>query len=200
VWASLSPPDRKAQRKPIAEKLYKQGFTMEVIATQLGVSVYTISTDLKEFLGGLKIKPAKTASNPKGAGRPKGSKKPKATASSLIPSSPGQYRSLEAYLEAYRDDPAVDKAFWAFVKVLKKAYGADVSHRKNSYGLDILIVDLMYTMSVASGAVMSECDRRATNYGLQIPFTWKALKPDTMERVDRGFVALKADVMRRRGR
>jgi hypothetical protein len=38
VWANLSLTDQKAQRKPIAEKLYKQGFTMEQIATQLGVT------------------------------------------------------------------------------------------------------------------------------------------------------------------
>lgn len=80
VWATLSLTDRKAQRKPIAEKLYKQGFTMEAIATQLGVTHATISYDLKEFVSDLQIKkPTKTDANPKGAGRPKGSKsKPRA--------------------------------------------------------------------------------------------------------------------------
>ena len=38
VWANMPPDDRKTQRKSIAEKLYKQNFTMEQIATQLGVS------------------------------------------------------------------------------------------------------------------------------------------------------------------
>ena len=38
VWANLPTNDRKTRRKPIAEQLYKQGFTMEQIATQLGVS------------------------------------------------------------------------------------------------------------------------------------------------------------------
>jgi predicted ArsR family transcriptional regulator len=75
VWAALSPKDRRAQRKPIAEELYKQGFTMEAIATQLGVSHPTIVRDLREFVRDEQIKPAKTASNPKGAGRPKGSKR-----------------------------------------------------------------------------------------------------------------------------
>jgi IS30 family transposase len=75
VWANLAPTDRKAQRKPIAEQLYKQGFTMESIATQLGVNHGTISRDLREFVHDAQIKkPAKTASNPKGAGRPKGKK------------------------------------------------------------------------------------------------------------------------------
>lgn len=68
VWANLSEPDRKTQRKPIAEKLYQQGFTQEAIATQLGVSQRQISTDLQ----GLEVtsKPPR----PKG-GRPKGSVK-----------------------------------------------------------------------------------------------------------------------------
>jgi predicted transcriptional regulator len=80
IWASLSATDRKAQRKSVAEKLYKQDFTMEQIATQLGVTNQTISNDLREFPNDLEIKKsAKTASNPKGAGRPKGSKKGKAT-------------------------------------------------------------------------------------------------------------------------
>jgi hypothetical protein len=74
VWAALAPAARKAQRKPIAEKLYKQGFTQEQIATQLGVSQALISGDLVNLSAPDKLKPAKTASNPKGAGRPKGSK------------------------------------------------------------------------------------------------------------------------------
>jgi transposase len=77
VWASLSSADRKTQRKPLAEKLYKQGFTMEQIATQLGVTQGTISKDLGNLFQENKSKPAKTTTNPKGAGRPKGSTKPK---------------------------------------------------------------------------------------------------------------------------
>jgi len=75
VWSGLSKADRKAQRKPVAEKLYQQGFTMEHIATQLGVSKMQISRDLVNCNIALQLKPAKTASNPKGAGRPKGSGK-----------------------------------------------------------------------------------------------------------------------------
>lgn len=77
VWQGLSVTDRKAQRKPVAERLYKQGFTMEAIATQLSVHHSQIVRDLKEFVHDAQIKPAKSASNPKGAGRPKGSTKPK---------------------------------------------------------------------------------------------------------------------------
>jgi hypothetical protein len=76
IWATLSPADRKRQRQSVAERLYREGFTMEAIATQLGVTKQCISLDLggivKEFDN---QKPAKTASNPKGSGRPKGSKK-----------------------------------------------------------------------------------------------------------------------------
>jgi DeoR/GlpR family transcriptional regulator of sugar metabolism len=59
----------------------KQGFTMEAIATQLGVSKMTISNDLKEIVKSVdNQKHAKTASNPKGSGRRKGSTKPRETA------------------------------------------------------------------------------------------------------------------------
>ena len=71
VWQSLPPNDRKAQRKPIAERLYKQGFTMEAIATQLGVNQSTITRDLTSLCDVHK------PSRPKG-GRPKGQRpKPK---------------------------------------------------------------------------------------------------------------------------
>jgi IS30 family transposase len=71
VWASLSPRDRKSQRKAIAEKLYKLNYTMEEIAKQLGVTHKTISQDLKGFV------PKVQTPRPKG-GRPKGAspKKP----------------------------------------------------------------------------------------------------------------------------
>jgi transposase len=73
VWHNLSPAGQKARRKPLAEQLYKQGYTMEAIATQLGVNHSTIVRDLREFVHDAQIKkPAKTATNPKGAGRPKG--------------------------------------------------------------------------------------------------------------------------------
>jgi transcriptional regulator with XRE-family HTH domain len=52
-----------------------QGFTQEQIAKQLGVTQKTVSKDLENYTKGINQKPAKTASNPKGAGRPKGSKR-----------------------------------------------------------------------------------------------------------------------------
>src|SRR5215471_13034085 len=73
VWATLQSSDRKQQRKPIAEALYRVGLTMEQIATQLGVTKMTISNDLANCKITLQSKPTKTATNPKGAGRPKGS-------------------------------------------------------------------------------------------------------------------------------
>jgi N6-adenosine-specific RNA methylase IME4 len=74
AWTALSPSERKVQRQPLARKLHEQGFTPEAIAEQFGLHVATIYRDL-EFSHDAKIKPAKTASNPKGAGRPKGSTK-----------------------------------------------------------------------------------------------------------------------------
>jgi uncharacterized protein YerC len=67
VWNNLSPIDRKAQRKPVAKRLFQEGFTQEAIATQLGVSVMTISRDLEGF--NTMLKP----SRPRG-GRPKSNK------------------------------------------------------------------------------------------------------------------------------
>jgi hypothetical protein len=55
--------------------MYEQGFTMEQIATQFGVTHKTISKDLENCTEGTNQTRAKTASNPKGAGRPKGSRK-----------------------------------------------------------------------------------------------------------------------------
>jgi predicted ArsR family transcriptional regulator len=43
---------------------------MEAIATQLGVNQATVSRDLGDLCIMHKSKPAKTATNPKGAGRP----------------------------------------------------------------------------------------------------------------------------------
>jgi hypothetical protein len=84
-WWQLSPAERTEQyRKPMAEKLYSQGYTMEAIATQLGVGTKTISRDLENFVIVTKSKPAKTARNPKGAGRPKG-KKSKRKAKAVSP-------------------------------------------------------------------------------------------------------------------
>jgi hypothetical protein len=53
----------------------------ERVAAALGVSTATVGRDLGEFSHREKIKPAKTASNPKGAGRPKNSRPISSTAS-----------------------------------------------------------------------------------------------------------------------
>lgn len=75
VWANLSPADRKAQRKAIAERLYKQNMTMEQIATQLGVSHPTIVRDLKEFVHDEQTQSRTSKRGRKDEGRPKGSGK-----------------------------------------------------------------------------------------------------------------------------
>jgi uncharacterized protein YerC len=74
VWADLKPDDRKAQRKSIAERLYKQKFTMEAIATQLGVNHATISRDLKEFVQPAQTQDRKSTRGRTNEGRPKGSR------------------------------------------------------------------------------------------------------------------------------
>jgi ParB-like chromosome segregation protein Spo0J len=64
-------------RKRIAEYLYgKREWTMQRIADALNVGIGTVSRDLGNSSTVEKLKPAKTASNPKGAGRPKGTTKP----------------------------------------------------------------------------------------------------------------------------
>ena len=74
VWANLPADDRKKRRKPIAEQLYKQGFSQEQIATQLGVSQRQISTDLRSLEVTSKLPPRASKRGRKGEGRPKGSK------------------------------------------------------------------------------------------------------------------------------
>jgi ParB-like chromosome segregation protein Spo0J len=67
-------PLNKNDRQRLAMHLYgKAEWTMEKIAEALNVSTKQISRDLSNFDVPSKSKPAKTASNPKGAGRPKGS-------------------------------------------------------------------------------------------------------------------------------
>jgi hypothetical protein len=74
-WAGLSPSDRKAQRKPYTEQLYREGFTIEAIATQLGVNHATISRDLEEFVHDAQTPERTSKRGRKGEGRPKGSKR-----------------------------------------------------------------------------------------------------------------------------
>src|SRR5262245_21360810 len=73
VWATLSPADRKQQRQAVAERLYRDGYTMQAIATQLGVTKATVHYDLRNCSNIEQLGATKSASNPKGAGRPKGS-------------------------------------------------------------------------------------------------------------------------------
>jgi hypothetical protein len=79
VWQGLSLTDRKAQRKPIAEKLYKQGFKHEAIATQLGMDVRTIYRDLETFvsMSNVKGQGKDTLGRKKSTGRGKGTKSSK---------------------------------------------------------------------------------------------------------------------------
>jgi len=70
AWTNLSPSERKRERARLAKELYEQGFTMEQIARQFGVTQQQISLDLANLQVACKLKRAKTVSNPKGAGRP----------------------------------------------------------------------------------------------------------------------------------
>lgn len=77
AWAALSSSERKEQRKPLARKLYEQGFTLEEIAKQFGVTHKTISLDLKDICtSGTNVKVDRgvdTLGRKKSTGRPKGS-------------------------------------------------------------------------------------------------------------------------------
>ena len=75
AFSDLTPAEQRVERKRTAKKMSDQGFTQEQIAKQLGVGQATIARDLEGNLSIVdKLKPTKTASNPKGAGRPKGTK------------------------------------------------------------------------------------------------------------------------------
>lgn len=70
IGAGLSKKDRES----IAVRAYEHGYTMEQIAKLLGVVKSTVSKDLSRseiVSDGNNSKPAKTATNPKGAGRPR---------------------------------------------------------------------------------------------------------------------------------
>jgi hypothetical protein len=78
AWTALSPNARKVKRQALAEQLYRQGFTMEQIGTQFGVSEKTISKDLEHYTSGYNVKGQgkDTLGRQKSPGRPKDSKKP----------------------------------------------------------------------------------------------------------------------------
>jgi hypothetical protein len=111
AWTALSPNERKGQRRPLARRLHEQGFSPEVIAEQFGVHVATIYRDL-EFSHDAKIKPSKTARNPKGAGRPKGSK------STRKPGEVQKQRSINA-----------DPQAWARFKAKAEAEGKSAAEK-----------------------------------------------------------------------
>jgi transposase len=74
-YESLSPAAKKEARKAKALAMSNEGFSYEQIGLLFGVSKMTISNDLANCKEPLQSKPAKTASNPKGAGRHAGRRK-----------------------------------------------------------------------------------------------------------------------------
>ena len=107
AYTDLPSEKRKAQRKPLAEQLYRQGFTQEQIAAQFGVSQSTIRDDLDGLV------PPTKPHRPKG-GRPKGSTKPR--------SKPGEKADkFNAARAAVRDRIAAGKPLDA--RILEKEHG-----------------------------------------------------------------------------
>jgi predicted ArsR family transcriptional regulator len=114
-------PMTKDDRKRIAEYLYgTKEWTMEKIAEALDVGKTTIERDLANLPTPGKLKPAKTASNPKGAGRPKGSSGKKAKPESK-PNKGGPQEDLrittksmlgitEDYIAAAEDDTVLPRS------------------------------------------------------------------------------------------
>ena len=78
MFRNFLPAEQRVQRLAYVEKLSKQGYTQERIGTILDVSHQTVGRDLNKLNLSImdKLKPAKTATNPKGAGRPRGKSDP----------------------------------------------------------------------------------------------------------------------------
>jgi transposase len=129
AWSALSPSERKVQRQALAEQLYRQGFTMEQIAEQFGVTHKTISIDLKEFVPLVQIKEhAKTESNPKGAGRPKGSsnRKPETRATT-----PAQDKAIaKRVLDEGKSSEEARHEFGVSNTVVRRAVAAEEGRRE----------------------------------------------------------------------
>jgi hypothetical protein len=68
----MSEAERKTHRKQEAERLYKQGFSMEAIALLFDVTAMTISRDLEEFSHDVKTQDRVSKRGRKGEGRPRG--------------------------------------------------------------------------------------------------------------------------------
>jgi transposase len=128
VWAGLSVADRKAQRKTVAERLYKQGFTMEQIATQLGVSQATISGVLS--LSTIdKLEPRASKRGRKGEGRPKGSKQgPKPTQRKTTPAQDEQIAG--AVLDGGRTYEQAQEEFEVSNTVVRRAVAQEQGRRE----------------------------------------------------------------------
>ena len=85
AYATMSPSDQKARRKPLAEELYRNGMSMEQIAAELSVSHQTIGRDLEEFVHDGQTQPRTSKRGRKSEGRPKGSKSKRESRRGEIP-------------------------------------------------------------------------------------------------------------------
>lgn len=75
AFSDLTPTEQRTERKRVAEKMYKQGFTEQQIATQLGVTQKTISQDLNGvYTQGINSHRTSKRGR-KGEGRPKGKRR-----------------------------------------------------------------------------------------------------------------------------
>jgi transposase-like protein len=125
---SAPPEKRSAARKPIAEQYYQRGYTMDTIAGMLGVSQQQISKDLANLQLSSKLKPAKTATNPKGAGRPKGKRKGK------VPEPKPHYKDTEivALADAGKTMPEIAKRFDISTRTVRRVLEAEGNQRKGA--------------------------------------------------------------------
>jgi len=121
MWAELTPAEQRAKRKATAEKLYQQGFTMDAIAKQLGASKNTIHHDLANCSTVEQSKPAKTATNPKGAGRPKGSKKKEITE---------KHQKIVAAADAGTSKPAIAEQAGVGERMVGRVLEVETARRK----------------------------------------------------------------------
>jgi transposase len=126
VWAELSPADRKAQRQAVAVKLRGQGFTVEAIATQLGVSKSQISNDLATFPqnGNVKGQGKDTRGRKRSTGRPRNNTKNAAKTDSTKnkqtkprPATPQQDKVRAAIADKLHDGDSINR------KEMSKEFG-----------------------------------------------------------------------------
>jgi ParB-like chromosome segregation protein Spo0J len=123
----------KADRVRIAQRMYTDGtnLTQVQIAAVLGVSRTTITSDLSNLSGSDKLKPVKTARNPKGAGRPKGSKKPRNPATKPRSVTPEIEQSIgRAVLDEGKTREQAAREFGYSVQVAKIAVNKEEARRQ----------------------------------------------------------------------